>query len=75
MIDPPVCTSAFLVSFKHPFSMERIHSFKNPISGMNEGVVAPWCNPLTLKPEQSGGVGSIPGRTPPLERHDKGSWA
>ena len=38
-----------------------------------EGVVAPWCNPLTLQPEQSGGVGSSPGRAPPLERHDKGS--
>ena len=38
-----------------------------------EGVVAQWCNPLTLQLEQSGGVGSIPGRTPPLERHDKGS--
>ena len=38
-----------------------------------EGVVAPWCHPLTLQPEQSGGVGSIPGRTPLLERHDKGS--
>ena len=36
-----------------------------------EGVVAYCC--LTLKSEQSGGVGSIPGRTPPLERHDKGS--
>ena len=22
-----------------------------------EGVVAPWCNPLTLQPKQSGGVG------------------
>ena len=31
-----------------------------------------WCNPLTLQPEQSGGVGLIPGRAPPLERHDKG---
>ena len=39
----------------------------------SEGVVAPWCNPLTLQPEQSGGVGSSPGRAPPLERHDKGS--
>ena len=37
-----------------------------------EGVVAPWCNPLTLQPEQSGTVGSNPGRPPPLERHDKG---
>ena len=27
---------------------------------MFEGVVAPWCNPLTLQPEQSGGVGSSP---------------
>ena len=38
-----------------------------------EGVAAEWCNPLTLKSEQSGGVGSSPGRTPSLERHDKGS--
>ena len=38
-----------------------------------EGVVALWCNPLTSQPEQSGGVGFIPGRTPPLECHDKGS--
>ena len=38
-----------------------------------EGVVAPWCNHLTLQPEQSDGVGSIPGRTPPHECHDKGS--
>ena len=37
-----------------------------------EGVVAQRCNPLTLQSEQSGGVGSIPGRAP-LERHDKGS--
>ena len=37
-----------------------------------EGIVAPWCNPLTLQPEQSGGVGSNPGRAPPFERHDKG---
>ena len=37
-----------------------------------EGVVAQWCNPPALKSEQSGGVGSIPGRTPSLERHDKG---
>ena len=35
--------------------------------------MAPWCNPLTLQPEQSGGVGSSPCRPPPLERHDKGS--
>ena len=34
--------------------------------------MAQWCNPLTLKPEQSGGMGSSPGRTPSLERHDKG---
>ena len=37
------------------------------------GVVAQWCNPLTLKPEQSGGVGSRRDRASPLERHDKGS--
>ena len=34
--------------------------------------MAKWCNPLTLQPEQSGGQGSITGRVPPLERHDKG---
>ena len=38
-----------------------------------EGVVAPSCDPLTLQQELSGGVGSIPDRTPPLERNDKGS--
>ena len=38
-----------------------------------EGVVAQWCNPLNLKPEQLGEAGSITGRTPPFERHDKGS--
>ena len=39
------------------------------------GVVAQWCNPLTLQPEQLGGVGSMPVRTPPLlDRHDKGLW-
>ena len=35
--------------------------------------MAPWYTPLTLQPEQSGEVGSSPGRAPPLERHDKGS--
>ena len=25
----------------------------------DEGVVAPWCHPLTLQPEQSGGAGSV----------------
>ena len=39
-----------------------------------EGVVAQCCNPLTLTPEQSGGVGSRRDRASPLERHDKGSW-
>ena len=29
-----------------------------------ESFVVQWCNRLTLQPEQSGGVGSIPGRTP-----------
>ena len=40
----------------------------------SDGAVAQWCNPLTFKPEQSGGVGSRRGRASPLERHDKGSW-
>ena len=39
----------------------------------SEHVVAQWCHPLTLQPEQSGGQGSIHGRALPLERHDKGS--
>ena len=37
------------------------------------GVVAQWCNPLTLQPEHSGGVGSRPGRASTLERHDNDS--
>ena len=43
---------------------------KNQIIG--ESVVAQWCNPLTLQPEQSGGVGSKPGKAP--QHHNKGSW-
>ena len=39
----------------------------------NEGVVAQSRYPLALLPEQSGGMGSIPGKAPPLEHHDKGS--
>ena len=39
-----------------------------------EEVVAPWCSPLTLQPEQSGGMGLIPSWTLPLERHDRASW-
>ena len=38
----------------------------------SEGVVAQWCNPLILKPEQSVGVGLRRDRASPLERHDKG---
>ena len=33
---------------------------------------AQWCDPLTLQSERSSGVRSIPGRTPPIEGHDKG---
>ena len=40
-----------------------------------QSVVSSGVDPLTLKPEQSSGVGSIPGRSLPLERHDKGSLA
>ena len=35
-------------------------------------VVAPWCNPLTLQPEQSGGVGSRPGRAHHLSAITRG---
>ena len=35
-----------------------------------EGVMVQWCNPLTLRPEQSDSVGFMPSRTPPLEHHD-----
>ena len=35
--------------------------------------MAQWCNPFTLQSGQSCGVGSIPSRAPPLERHDKES--
>ena len=51
-----------------------LYSRNKPVfrSASVEGVVAQWCYPLVLKPEQSGGVTSISGRTPPL-RHDKGS--
>ena len=38
-----------------------------------ECVVVLWCNPMTLQPELSGGVGLNPGWAPSLERHDNGS--
>ena len=34
--------------------------------------MAQRCNSLALQPDQAGGVGSITGRTPQLEHHDKG---
>ena len=38
---------------------QEIHLFQEfPVN--YEGVVVQWCNPLTLKPEQSGALGSIP---------------
>ena len=52
-------------------SCELCLELRHPLFGKSEGVVAQWCNPLTLKSEQSDGMGSSPGRTPPLERHDK----
>ena len=36
-------------------------------------VVVQLYNPLTLQPGQSGGQGSILGKAPSLERHNKGS--
>ena len=55
------------------FSVLLPHILPRYILQFFEGVVAPWYNPLTLQPEQSGGVSSSPGRAPPLDRHDKGS--
>ena len=46
----------------HTHCRIQINSFK--LESMVDGVVAHWFNPLTLQPEQSGGVGSIPGRAP-----------
>ena len=43
------------------------------ITNWSLGVVAQWCNPLTWKPEQSGGVRSRRDRASPLKHHDKGS--
>ena len=45
----------------------------NPQVLISGGVVVQWCNPMTLQPEQSGGVGSRRDRASPLERHDKRS--
>ena len=36
-----------------------------------EGVAAQWCNPLTLQAEQSGELGSIPGRILPIDDYAK----
>ena len=50
--------------------MSTVYGLKS--FALRGAVVAQWSNLLTLQPEQSGGVGSIPGRAQPLERHDKG---
>ena len=47
-------------------------SVENFFHSIEVVVVAQRCNPLALQSEQSVGVGSIPGRIPPLERHYKG---
>ena len=56
---------------------DTLYSFVSDVEKLKmatrEGVATQWYYPLTLKSEQSGGVGSSPGRTPPLEGHDKGS--
>ena len=39
-----------------------------------EGILAQWCNPLTLQPDQLGGQRLIPSMAPPLEHHDERSW-
>ena len=51
------------------FTMSLLHDNARCI----ECVVVQWCNPLTLQPEHSDGMGSRRGRASPLERHDKGS--
>ena len=37
-------------------------------------VVMQWCNPLTLQPELTGGVGLISRTAPSLEHPNKVSW-
>ena len=65
-------TPALSLSRNHLFQVASNKSlFKDPVLPI-EGVVAQWCNLMSLKEEQSGGVGSIPSGTPPLERHEKG---
>ena len=54
------------------FCTEAICNSLLKVSCRHEGVMAPWCNPLTLQPEQSDGVGSISGWALTLECHDKG---
>ena len=52
--------------------LDRSNSFRGQSSALFGGIVAQWCHLLTLKPEHSGTMGSIPGKTLSLERHDKG---
>ena len=62
--------SPYNIAFKKRFYSEKYfikkisHLFHSIIMCcfllFSEGVMAQWCNPLTLQPEQSGGVGSNP---------------
>ena len=75
----PLCSFTFLSLFLSPSSLPFFPLFSPSIRFFFlfpfflDGVVAQWCTPLALKPEKSGGVGSSPGKAPPLERHEKGS--
>ena len=71
------CSNWDLWTFIYKFETE-MNTFTcalwNEAEVILQGVAAQWCDPLTLQPERSGGVGSIPSRTPSLERHDKEPW-
>ena len=61
----------FIYIYALPEIIITLHSHRSRC--LSKGVVAQWCNPLTLQPaEQSGRQGSIPGGDPPLEYIDKG---
>ena len=58
------CQDPFFMISRPIKSIESFSDAKHCDKRFHDGVVVPLCNPLTLQPEQSGRVGSIPGRTP-----------
>ena len=69
-LDNVIITTSLILQYA--CIMLKFHSINFALRFLDEGVVAQWCNPLTLLPEQLGGVCLISGRPHYLSGVTKG---